>query len=108
MRLTILSLAVAGVAVGASTVHAGDYHSARGDDVGMVTAESRYGPREIAAPVRRGRYGLEVRLPGGSWVDCRDSCSEVLRRETIDFWENHGSTRSSPGNDGPGYFLWRR
>ncbi len=55
-----------------------------------VVAESRYGNGSVSGPVRQGRHGLEVRLPGGTWVGCRRSCSETLRVETVDFWENDG------------------
>lgn len=55
-----------------------------------VVAESRYGNGTVSGPVREGRHGLEVRLPGGTWVGCRRSCSETLRVETVDFWENDG------------------
>ena len=75
----------------------------------MVTAESRYGSSgTVTAPVRpaRDHARFEVRLPGGTWVDCHLSCSETLRRETIDFWQNHEPR--SDGADGPGYFIWRR
>ena len=57
---------------------------------GGVVAESRYGNGSVPGAVRDGRHGLEVRLPGGSWVGCRRSCSETLRVETVDFWENDG------------------
>lgn len=74
---------------------------------GYVTAESRYGSKTISAPVRRiGPHRYQVRLPHGTWFDCGISCSETLRRETIDFWENHGGGPRS-GSDGPGYFYWR-
>ena len=69
---------------------------------GYVTAESRYGAGSITAPVRisaRGRR--EVRLPGGTWIECRRSCSNTLRQETIDFW--HIRASQPDGNDGPGY-----
>jgi hypothetical protein len=55
-----------------------------------VVAESRFGNGSVSGPVREGRHGLEVRLPGGTWVGCRRSCSETLRVETVDFWENDG------------------
>ena len=55
-----------------------------------AVAESRYGNGAVSGPVREGRNGLEVRLPGGTWVGCRRSCSETLRVETVDFWENDG------------------
>ena len=58
---------------------------------GYVTAESRYSGASVSGPVRRGPQGrLEVRLPGGTWIECGRSCSDTLRRETVDFWRNHG------------------
>ena len=70
-----------------------------------VTAESRYTSATITAPVRSGPQGrLEVRLPGGTWLECRQSCSDTLRRETIDFWYSRDN-RGTP--DGPGYFRFR-
>jgi hypothetical protein len=71
--------------------------------VGYVTAESRYSSATITAPVRINAQGRrEVRLPGGTWIECRQTCSNTLRQETIDFWY----IRSNPynaGDDGPGY-----
>jgi hypothetical protein len=58
--------------------------------VGYVVAESDFGNRTVVGPVRRARLGYEVRLPGGTWVDCRLDCAEALRVESIDFWETHG------------------
>ena len=75
---------------------------------GYVTAESRYGPQTIAAPVRISALGRrEVRLPGGTWIECRRSCSETLRQETIDFWHIRNNPYNG-GDDGPGYlrFEW--
>jgi hypothetical protein len=67
-----------------------------------ITVESRYGTGTVTAAVRQGPSGrLEVRLPGGTWIECRQSCHDTLRRETVDFWQNHGPPRS--GGDGPGY-----
>lgn len=57
---------------------------------GGVVAVSRHGNGTVSGPVRRVRNGLEVRLPGGSWVGCRASCSETLRVQTVDLWENDG------------------
>ena len=65
-----------------------------GDRTGYVVAESRFGNGTVTGPVRFARYGREVRLPGGTWVACRRSCSETLRVETVDFWQ-HG-----PGGGG--------
>ena len=55
-------------------------------------AESRYGNGRISAPVRAVRDGYEVRLPRGTWVACRTSCSETLRVETVDLFETDGRT----------------
>lgn len=64
---------------------------------GGVTACSRYGNGCITVPVRAGRFGPEMRLKGGTWIDCRGSCIDTLREETIDFWdtqrERHGGGR---------------
>jgi hypothetical protein len=77
--------------------------------VGYVTADSRYSGQSVSGPVRRGPQGrLEVRLPGGTWLACGVSCSDTLRRETVDFWRSHGGRPGSAGGDGPGYlqFKW--
>jgi hypothetical protein len=58
-----------------------------GDRTGFVVAHSRHGNGSVSGPVRLARYGREVRLPGGTWIACRRSCSETLRVETVDFWE---------------------
>ncbi len=74
---------------------------------GYVTAESRYGPQTITAPVRITAQGRrEVRLPGGTWIECRRSCSNTLRQETIDFWYIRTNVDPS-GDDGPGYLSYR-
>lgn len=79
----------------------------RGGDpgYGYVTADSRYTSASITAPVRQGPHGrLEVRLPGGTWIECGRSCRDTLRRESIDFWysrDRHGTP------DGPGYLQFR-
>jgi hypothetical protein len=73
-------------------------------DRGYVTAESRYGGGTVTAPVRPGPRGQpQVRLPGGTWIDCRQTCSDTLRRETVDFWQSRGPF----GPDGPGYLHFR-
>jgi hypothetical protein len=61
------------------------------DGESYVTAVSRHGNGTVTGAVRDRRRGLEVQLPGGTWVGCRRSCSETLRVETVDFWENQGS-----------------
>lgn len=71
--------------------HAGAY----GPIEGYVVAESRFGHGTVSGPVRRTPTGYEVRMPGGTWIQCRRSCSETLRVETVDFWENRGAGRDA-------------
>ena len=81
--------------------------AAAGATLGYATAESRYGNgKPVSGPVRRGSHGrLEVRLPGGTWMECGRSCSDTLRRETVDFWRANRDGRTS--GDGPGYIQFR-
>jgi len=57
----------------------------------IAVADSRYGNGSVSGPVRQARTGYEVRLPSGTWVACRRSCSETLRVQSIDLFENEGS-----------------
>lgn len=57
----------------------------RGD--GSVHVCSRYGSACVSAPVRNGRNGQEIRLPGGTWIECKQDCRNTLREETVDFFE---------------------
>ena len=95
--------ALIGVAALASTADA-QRRGSRDPGYGWVTAESRYGTGVVSGPVRVGPHGrLEVRLPGGTWIECGRSCRDTLRRETVDFWQS----RSPSGSDGPGYIQFR-
>jgi hypothetical protein len=64
-----------------------------------VTACSRYGKGCITAPVRRTRQGLEVRFPGGTWINCSGDCREKLRDEHLDFWDTHKPENSGNGGN---------
>ncbi len=55
----------------------------------VVIAHSRFGNGSLKSIVRPGRWGWQVRLPGGSWTDCRRSCEETLRVKTVDFYEGN-------------------
>jgi hypothetical protein len=66
---------------------------------GYVVAESRFGHGTVSGPVRLSPTGYEVRLPGGTWIACRRSCSETLRVESVDFWENRGAGRGAIDNE---------
>ncbi len=89
------------VAVSTATQAQGYAHEPRRGD--YVIAESNYGKGTVSGPIRHGQHGLQVRLPGGSWIDCARSCSETLRRQTVDFWESNGAQAK---DSGPGYFSW--
>jgi hypothetical protein len=52
-----------------------------------VQACSNYGHGCTTAPVRRTGVGEEFRMPGGTWVSCRQDCKTALREEVLDFWE---------------------
>jgi hypothetical protein len=111
MRILPLAVSVAVIAVTLAQLIApgADAQRRRGDansGYGYVTADSRYGSGTITAPVRYGPHGrLEVRLPGGTWIECGRSCRDTLRRETIDFWS--GGPGAPRGGDGPGYLRFR-
>jgi hypothetical protein len=108
MRISSAFLASLAVSLMVPAADARSKRAVQEPATGYVTAESRYGPQTIAAPVRISAAGRrEVRLPGGTWIECRRSCSETLRQETIDFWYIRSNIDSS-GDDGPGYlrFQW--
>ena len=81
-----------------SSAHAYDRH-----ERGYVVAESRWGHGTVSGPVRHARGGPQVRLPGGTWIYCERSCSETLRRQSVDFWESMGAQAK---DSGPGYLSW--
>jgi hypothetical protein len=94
------------IGIAASSAIAADRKAPPGV-IGYVTADSRYSGQSVTGPVRKGPHGrLEVGLPGGTWYECGRSCSDTLRRQTVDFWRNHGGRGG--GGDGPAYlqFKW--
>lgn len=68
-----------------------------------VVAESQWGNGTVSGPIRPSRHGWQVRMPRGTWIDCVRSCSETLRRATVDFWQTVGPNAPDAG---PGYFRW--
>jgi hypothetical protein len=82
---TLLSAVIAG----ATEASAGRFRG--GSEGNYVTAYSRFGNGSVSGPVRPTNLGYQVRLPGGAWVGCRTSCSETLRVQTVDIFENNGS-----------------
>lgn len=90
--LLMLALAAAGVVAGLGQADAGFKRNRgyNGLEQGYVVANSRFGNGSVRGPVRQARDGIQVQLPGGTWVYCRASCSETLRVETVDMFENQG------------------
>ena len=99
--LTVAMASLLGAAAADADPRRGDREAA----LGWVTAESRFGHGDVSGPVRIGPRGArEVRMPGGTWIECRQGCADTLRRETVDFWEN----RTNPNvRDGAGYLDFR-
>ncbi|MTD95753.1 hypothetical protein GIW81_15545 [Hyphomicrobium sp. xq] len=79
-------LAIAAVAMAALILPATAGPRAVSKILGTVTAYSHDGNGSIRAPYRNTNVGYQVRLPHGTWVYCKTSCSETLRVNTIDVW----------------------
>jgi hypothetical protein len=79
--------AMAGLAPIVAATGIAEAQSRRGSHDGYVKACSRYGHGCTGAPIRRGAFDFELRMPGGTWVSCRADCKEALREEVLDFWE---------------------
>jgi len=88
-RTLILAILAVSTAFVATTAEAGRRRTESYAN-GYVTAESRFGHGSITGAVRETNVGPQVQLPSGSWVYCRRSCSETLRVETVDQFENPG------------------
>lgn len=74
--LTIMTLAFATTAAEAKERHKrGAYSCSKLND-----------SRCVRGDVRPARFGPQVRLPGGTWIDCAGDCRDTLRKQTVDFW----------------------
>lgn len=93
--LALSATAAAGLALVAHSAVAGTRYG-HGPIIGYVTAESHYGNGSVKGPVRNTPVGRQVRLPHGTWVYCRTSCSETLRVETVDIFGD-GDTMAGYG-----------
>jgi hypothetical protein len=90
LRLQHAAMAVALVGLLAGPADAASKRSGiSADGYQWVTAVSAfYGEaKKISAPTRPGQWGREVRLPGGTWLDCAGDCRQTLADATIDFWD---------------------
>ncbi len=93
------------LALAITVVFSGFTASLASSTAGYVTARSDYGHGTVRAPVRVAQFGYQVKIPGGSWLYCKQSglfsrshpCSDTLRRQHLDFWEtqldDHGGNR---------------
>ena len=87
-RTTIARVVVAALAVAMAGGHVLAGPRAASKILGYVTAHSHDGNGSIRAPYRATDVGYQVRLPHGTWLYCKTSCSETLRVNTIDVWAN--------------------
>lgn len=93
-RLAAFALSLAGVSaltLAASLPAEAGRLLRRAPEGDVAVAVSRFGNGTVSGPVRVTSTGYEVRKPNGTWIACRRSCSETLRVETVDFYENDGS-----------------
>ncbi|MEL6871856.1 MAG: hypothetical protein AAFO62_03475 [Pseudomonadota bacterium] len=79
--------AVAALAVVATAAPLDRSEAGRALGYDYVIAHSDFGNGSVQGAIRRTRLGRQVQLPGGTWVYCRQLCSETLRVQTVDFWE---------------------
>ncbi|MGF1649859.1 MAG: hypothetical protein ACFCUN_05360 [Hyphomicrobiaceae bacterium] len=109
-RLTRFATLAAGILAGASVLAApvSATRAIPGDATipeGYVIAQSDFGSETVRGSVRFHHNRLQVQLPGGTWVDCAQSCSETLRLETVDFWySDKGRGQNGATTHGPGLF----
>lgn len=101
---TIAALGAVLVSLAADGAMAGGRSRKHVADAEYVIAESRFGHGTVQGAVRPGRNGYEVQTPGGNWLECARSCSETLRVETIDFWENRGAGEKNRIDNPAGVF----
>ena len=92
---TLLGVALAATTM-AGLMTPADAQSRRKGGEGVVRTCSIYGNGCTTAPIRRASNDYEFRMPGGTWISCRQSCQDTLRRETVDFWETQ---RENGGSD---------
>lgn len=99
LRKATAFLALALVAASASALTSFEAEAGwrRAPERDVAVAVSRFGNGTVSGPVRTTNTGYEVRLPRGTWVPCRRSCSETLRVETVDIFENNDGSPTGYG-----------
>lgn len=88
---SLIAVSLTGVAalMAASSAEAAD----KRQRTSTITACSNFGKGCISGPTRPARFGLEVRMPGGTWIACTTSCQDALRVATVDFWAQRDQER---------------
>ena len=81
LAISVLILAAVGAIILAAASHAGERSRK------TIRSCSAYGNGCVTAPVRKAQFGLQTRLPSGTWIDCRGDCREAIREDLLDFWE---------------------
>ena len=87
MASNLMLTSIAGLATIMSATSLAEAQPRRDSRDGYVQTCSRYGHGCTSAPIRRGTFDFELRMPGGTWVSCRQDCKTALREEVLDFWE---------------------
>ena len=58
---------------------------------GQVKISDSKTGRELVLETREVTSGAiktqEVKLPNGTWIDCRGDCRETVRKEYLEFWD---------------------
>ncbi|MDX2307778.1 MAG: hypothetical protein NW216_06045 [Hyphomicrobium sp.] len=77
------------VAILSSDPGAADFLTSKEKATGKVTACSwQNEDRCYTAKIEKGRFGPQMRLNGGTVLDCAGDCRDTLRRATVDFWDD--------------------
>ena len=96
---TIMSVIAAIFMITTLAVPADAGRGRHNNDYYWITAQSQFDFRTVSGPVRPGPVGDQVRLPGGTWLNCEYSCAYTLRSNTLDFFTcgEGGPDDCSPG-----------
>lgn len=105
----LISALMAGIITAAFATHADAGRRGYASEGSQVVAESRFGNGIVVGSVRHTRLGRQVQTPGGNWIYCKRSCSETLRVNTVDFWQNEQGAGNGAVDQEDGLFSrWLR
>jgi hypothetical protein len=78
--------ALFGLATAAAFAFSMPAQAVEGRMSGVTACSKQHSSKCQSGPVRTTQLGQQVRLPGGTWVDCAGDCKDKLRQKTVDFW----------------------